>query len=421
MPFLLPSRFVPSDRLSAFACREFGDLPKGQSRVTAICNWLYNNIDYRRGSSNEQTTADESLLLRAGVCRDFAHLGIAFCRALNIPARFVSCYAYGLEPRDFHAVFEAYLDGRWWLFDGTRQANLDGLVRIGVGRTRPRSRLRRRLERWRLGRSRSPSSMPMVRRNCRVERRMRFPRRSRLQTRGQTKFTWIRTSTRVAISCGDLPPGRHVLAEIIRDRTDQRVLEGDERAAYRLQTAGRSSCCSSPGRHEQRPPDLEQHGKLDALDESPEVTVVAAEVAIPAPARCVRIIASGLPSGVSLRRPRCASSDPNVCLDRRAHPDLLGDCEGLVRSIALCCGGHFLSSACALMRRNCPRQYFSNIVLHRGWSAACRRWFDTWFAWPVAPGRDQAHVAQHAGASRPTVGSGRAHPRFPRPSVLRRR
>jgi len=134
MPFLLPSRFVPSDRLAAFAQREFGNLAPGHGRVTAICNWLYENIDYRRGSSNEQTTAIESLILRAGVCRDFAHLGISFCRALNIPARFVSCYAYGLEPRDFHAVFEAYLDGRWWLFDGTRQANLDGLVRIGVGR-----------------------------------------------------------------------------------------------------------------------------------------------------------------------------------------------------------------------------------------------------------------------------------------------
>ena len=134
IPFLLPSRFVPSDRLSAFAQREFGGMPKGHSRVTAICNWIYDHIDYRRGTSNEQTTATESLILRAGVCRDFAHLGIAFCRALNIPARFVSCYAYGLEPRDFHAVFEAYLDGRWWLFDATRQANLDGLVRIGVGR-----------------------------------------------------------------------------------------------------------------------------------------------------------------------------------------------------------------------------------------------------------------------------------------------
>jgi transglutaminase-like putative cysteine protease len=134
MPFLLPSRFVPSDRLAAFAQREFGTLPKGHGRITSICNWIYDNLDYRPGSSDSQTTADESLLLRAGVCRDFAHLGIAFCRALGIPARFVSCYAYGLEPRDFHAVFEAYLDGRWWLFDATRQANLDGLVRIGVGR-----------------------------------------------------------------------------------------------------------------------------------------------------------------------------------------------------------------------------------------------------------------------------------------------
>jgi len=134
MPFLLPSRFVPSDRLSAFAQREFGKVEPGHQRVTEICNWLYENIDYQRGASTPQTTADESLILRAGVCRDFAHLGISFCRALNIPARFVSCYAYGLEPRDFHAVFEAYLGGRWWLFDGTRQANLDGLVRIGVGR-----------------------------------------------------------------------------------------------------------------------------------------------------------------------------------------------------------------------------------------------------------------------------------------------
>lgn len=134
MPFLLPSRFVPSDRLAAFALKEFGERPAGHNGVTAICNWIYENIDYQRGSSNEQTTATETLVKRAGVCRDFSHIGIAFCRALNIPARFVSCYAYGLEPRDFHAVFEAYLDGRWWLFDATRQANLDGLVRIGVGR-----------------------------------------------------------------------------------------------------------------------------------------------------------------------------------------------------------------------------------------------------------------------------------------------
>ena len=134
LPYLLPSRFVPSDRLADYAYREFGQLPRGHARVSAICSWIYQNIDYRRGSSDSETTATEILIQRAGVCRDFAHLGIAFCRALGIPARLVSCYAFGLDPNDFHAVFEAYLDGRWWLFDGTRQASLDGLVRIGVGR-----------------------------------------------------------------------------------------------------------------------------------------------------------------------------------------------------------------------------------------------------------------------------------------------
>lgn len=134
LPFLLPSRYVSSDRLTPFAMAEFGSLPRGHQRVNAICSWIHTHITYQPGSSDEQTTADESLLRRAGVCRDFAHIGIAFCRALGIPARFVSAYAHGLVPCDFHAVFEAYLDGRWWLFDATRQANLDGLVRIGVGR-----------------------------------------------------------------------------------------------------------------------------------------------------------------------------------------------------------------------------------------------------------------------------------------------
>jgi transglutaminase-like putative cysteine protease len=134
LPFLLPSRYVPSDRLASYARFEFGSLPPGHQRVNAICGWIYDHLEYQPGSSNEETTADETLLKRAGICRDFSHLGIAFCRGLGIPARFVSCYAHGLVPSDFHAVFEAYLDGRWWLFDATRQANLDGLVRIGIGR-----------------------------------------------------------------------------------------------------------------------------------------------------------------------------------------------------------------------------------------------------------------------------------------------
>ena len=133
-PFLMPSRFCPSDRLADFAEREFAGLPSGHLRVTAICNWICDNIAYRPGTSDPFTSAAETLQHRAGVCRDFAHLGISFCRALNIPARLVSSYAPGLEPPDFHAIFEAYLDGRWWLFDPTRQAKLNGIVRIGTGR-----------------------------------------------------------------------------------------------------------------------------------------------------------------------------------------------------------------------------------------------------------------------------------------------
>lgn len=132
--YLNPSRYCQSDLLCRFANREFGGLPPGHSRVTQICNWIYENVDYVAGSSDAETSAYDTMVLRAGVCRDFAHLGIAFCRALTIPARFASCYAWQLTPPDFHAVFEAYLDGEWYLFDATRQAALQGLVRIGVGR-----------------------------------------------------------------------------------------------------------------------------------------------------------------------------------------------------------------------------------------------------------------------------------------------
>lgn len=134
LPHLYSSRYCPADKLLGWATTEFGGLPPGHQRVTAICNWIYETIAYRPGSSDTGTSAYDTLAGRAGVCRDFAHLGIAFCRALGIPARFVSGYAYGLEPPDFHAVFEAYLDGRWYLFDPTRQAALDAVVRIGVGR-----------------------------------------------------------------------------------------------------------------------------------------------------------------------------------------------------------------------------------------------------------------------------------------------
>ena len=131
---LMASRYCEADRFANLAHKLFADIAPGHERVTAICNWINENLDYRPGSSDAHTSAIDTLTDRAGVCRDFAHVGISLCRALGIPARFASAYAYGLDPPDFHAVFEAWLGDRWYLFDPTRQAALDGLVRIGVGR-----------------------------------------------------------------------------------------------------------------------------------------------------------------------------------------------------------------------------------------------------------------------------------------------
>ena len=132
--YLYPSRYCQSDKLIRLVEYEFGDLKPGYSRVTAICNWIYDNVQYLSFSSDPSTSAYDTATERVGVCRDFAHLGIAFCRALNIPARFVAGYAYGLQPPDFHACFEAYLGGRWYLFDPTRLAPQNGIIRIGTGR-----------------------------------------------------------------------------------------------------------------------------------------------------------------------------------------------------------------------------------------------------------------------------------------------
>ena len=132
--YLLPSRYCESDLISAMAQRTFGNLPRGFSRVEAVCNWIKNNVAYELGSTGATTTAREVLMTRAGVCRDFAHLGIAFCRALNIPARFVFGHTqFPDPPPDFHALFEAYLGGQWILFDATKMAPLDKIVRIGTG------------------------------------------------------------------------------------------------------------------------------------------------------------------------------------------------------------------------------------------------------------------------------------------------
>ncbi len=133
--YLLPSRYCESDSLSRVAQQLFGHLPQGLSRVRAIEGWIHDSINYLPGFSNSTTTAQEVFVQRAGVCRDFAHLGITLCRALNIPARLVVGYVYFDEPpQDFHALFEAWLDGRWVLFDATRMAPTDRVVRVGTGR-----------------------------------------------------------------------------------------------------------------------------------------------------------------------------------------------------------------------------------------------------------------------------------------------
>jgi transglutaminase-like putative cysteine protease len=132
--FLRPSRYVPSDHLIGFAVAEFGVDLDVTSRVKAITNWIRARISYVPGSSDVHDSAEDTLLTSMGTCRDFAHLGIALCRATDIPARFAAVYAPGLSPMDFHAVFEAFHDGRWTAFDATGLAPRSSLVRIATGR-----------------------------------------------------------------------------------------------------------------------------------------------------------------------------------------------------------------------------------------------------------------------------------------------
>jgi transglutaminase-like putative cysteine protease len=132
---LMPTRYCESDLLGSAAFKLFGGFPPGHARVQAITDWIHDNIEYRIGSTQPTTTARDVFVQRAGVCRDFAHLGITFCRALNIPARLVVGYAIFEEPPpDFHAVFEAFIGDRWVTFDPTRMSPEEDLVRIAVGR-----------------------------------------------------------------------------------------------------------------------------------------------------------------------------------------------------------------------------------------------------------------------------------------------
>lgn len=138
LPFIYPSRYCQSDRLRRFAGREFGHLRTGYWRVQAIHDWVRTRTVFTSGASNSSTSAVDTIVEQVGVCRDFAHLMIALCRALNIPARFVTGIDYGaavhLGPTDFHAFVEVFLGERWYSFDPTGLTAPMGLVRIGTGR-----------------------------------------------------------------------------------------------------------------------------------------------------------------------------------------------------------------------------------------------------------------------------------------------
>ncbi len=138
LQYIYPSRYCQSDRLLEIARQEFGSMQPGYERVEAIRQWVQSRTRFQVGSSNPGTSALETFQCGAGVCRDFAHLMVSMCRALNIPARFATGIDYGadpaLGPTDFHCYVEVYLGDRWYLFDPTGISPRMGLIRIGTGR-----------------------------------------------------------------------------------------------------------------------------------------------------------------------------------------------------------------------------------------------------------------------------------------------
>jgi len=134
LTYLRQSRYAPSDELLGFAMAELDGLAPGPDRPGAIASWVFERFAYTPGASGPLDTAVDTILSGAGVCRDYVHVTVALCRALEIPARLVAVYAPGLSPMDFHAVVEARVEGRWEVLDPTRLAPRPSLVRIATGR-----------------------------------------------------------------------------------------------------------------------------------------------------------------------------------------------------------------------------------------------------------------------------------------------
>jgi transglutaminase-like putative cysteine protease len=137
--YTLPSRYCDSDKLRDFAWQKFGKYQQGLERVRAICDWVHENIEYRAGSGSSEITAHDVIQRGYGVCRDFAHCGVALCRTFNLPTRYVSGYVPDIAcfdpgtPMDFHAYFEVFMGGRWQIFDARFNQPRTGRVRIATG------------------------------------------------------------------------------------------------------------------------------------------------------------------------------------------------------------------------------------------------------------------------------------------------
>ena len=138
--FLLGSRYCETDRLSEVAWALFGHTPLGWARVQAICDYVHNHIAFGYEHARVTKTAWEAFQEKTGVCRDYTHLAVAFCRCMNIPARYCTGYLgdIGIPPpygtMDFAAWFEAYLEGHWYTFDARNNTPRVGRVLIARGR-----------------------------------------------------------------------------------------------------------------------------------------------------------------------------------------------------------------------------------------------------------------------------------------------
>lgn len=131
--YLFPSRFCPSDKFLNYVGSEFGHL-SGGAMVVAMRDFVRDSFAYVPGSSNAETSALETFVLRQGVCRDYAHMLVTLVRAGTVPARLASVYGIGVTPQDFHAVAEVWLEGRWHLVDPSWMAHPFDMAHICVGR-----------------------------------------------------------------------------------------------------------------------------------------------------------------------------------------------------------------------------------------------------------------------------------------------